>query len=278
LSARWIWWEAIALALALVLVEMGFVLLELRTAIVQDWFITLAPLLWLNVAILVLYVFLRLLAGSGEPETEHTGGRGGRGYRFLTPRFGVIRQALRPPTMKVALLLVAVGYVLSYAFLQGILVLAPSVAGPFGPLVLESPLGYGPALVWSPSQGFGMLLRPYTVAAAVALAVLSGIVVVLFLQVARRDRRALTSLTGPLAGLAVLCPACFATPAAGLVAAYLAPAVTLVGLGTGAAFAFSLGLATALLLVSLLLLWATATWLSRLLPSMSKVGSNESGR
>ncbi|MFQ5908510.1 MAG: hypothetical protein ACE5JE_06785 [Thermoplasmata archaeon] len=278
MSARWIWWEVIALALALVLVEMGFILLELRTAIVQDWFITLAPLLWLNAAILVLYVFLRQLAVRGGTATEQAEARGGRGVRFLTPHFGTIRQALRPPSMKAALLLVAVGYALSYAFLQGILVLAPSVLGPFGPLVLESPLGYGPALVWAPTQGFGMLLRPYTVAAAVALAVLSGVVVVLFMQVARRDRRALTSLTGPLAGLAVLCPACFATPAAGLVAAYLAPAVTLVGLGTGAAFAFSLGLATALLLVSLLLLWATAAWLSRLLPSPSRVGSNGSGR
>ncbi len=65
LSARWIWWETIALLLALILIEMGLVLLELRTAIVQDWFVTLAPLLWINASILVLFVFFRQL-GSTE--------------------------------------------------------------------------------------------------------------------------------------------------------------------------------------------------------------------
>ncbi|MFQ5553305.1 MAG: hypothetical protein ACE5EW_06270 [Thermoplasmata archaeon] len=278
MSPRWIWWEATALLLALVLVEMGIILVELQTAIVQDWFITLAPLVWMNASILVLFAFFRQLGSAEAAPTDQVDAGGGRVRRFLQPRFGVVREALKPPSMKVAFVLIAVGYALLYALLQGILVLTPDAFAPFGPLVLPSPLGYGPAVVWSPAGGIGILLRPYTVAAAVALAVLSGFVLVLFLRVATRDRQAFASLTGPLAGLAVLCPACFATPVAGLFVAYLAPTFTLLSLGTSAAFAFSLGLATALLLVSLLLLWATAAWLSRLLPSPPRGGLTESDR
>ncbi len=265
LSGRWIWWEATALLLALILTQMGLILLELRTSIVQDWFVTLAPLIWLNASILVLFVFFRQL-GSEDLGSSTRSSEAGHLRRLFYPRFGALRAALRPRSMKIAVVLIAVGYGILYAFLQGILVLSPNTIAPLGPLVIESPLGYGPALVWAPTQTFGLLLRPYTVAAAVALAVLSGVVLALFLRIAAKDRPVLTSLTGPLAGLAVLCPACFATPVAGLFVAYLAPAATVIGLGTGAAFAFSLGLATTLLLASLLLLWATTAWLSRVLP------------
>ena len=278
LSARWIWWEATALLLALVLIEMGLVLLELRTAIVQDWFVTLAPLLWMNASILVLFVFFRQLGSKEVGSRDRGRSEAGRLRSLLQPRFGAIRRALRPTSMRIAVLLIALGYGFLYALLQGIIVFAPNTAAPLGPLVLESPLGYGPALVWAPTRTFGVLLRPYTVAAAVTLAILSSVVLALFLRIATRHRPALASLTGPLAGLAVICPACFATPAAGLFVAYLAPAVTLAGLGTGAAFALSLGLATALLLASLILLWATAAWLSRLLPPAPMDGSNGRGR
>ncbi|MDX1534632.1 MAG: hypothetical protein R3291_03330, partial [Thermoplasmata archaeon] len=191
-----------------------------------------------------------------------SGHRRTRVIRLFHPSLRNLRRFLRPRSTRVAVVLIALGYGVLYALLQGIIVLAPNAVAPLGPLIIESPIGYGPALVWAPTATFGVLLRPYTVVAAVALAVLSGVVLTLFLRLARTDRPNLASLSGPLAGLAVLCPACFATPVAGLVVAYLAPAVTLVGLGTGAAFAFSLGLATVLLLASLLLLWATAAWLS----------------
>jgi hypothetical protein len=265
LPGRWIWWEATALLLALLLIEMGLIMLELRTAIVQDWFVTLAPLVWINASVLVLFAFFRQL-GAGDPDVRVGAREGGRWGRAFHPRFGTLRRVLRQRPTRIAVVLIAVGYGVLYAILQGILVLSPNLVAPLGPLIIESPLGYGPALVWAPTQAFGLLLRPYTVAGAVALAVLSGVVLAVFVRIAGRERPALASLTGPLAGLAVLCPACFATPVAGLLVAYLAPAVTIVGLGTGAAFAFSLGLATALLLASLFLLWATTAWLSRLLP------------
>ncbi|MEE8198735.1 MAG: hypothetical protein V3R48_03370, partial [Thermoplasmata archaeon] len=225
MSGRWIWWEATALLLALILTQMGLIFLELRTSIVQDWFVTLAPLIWLNASILVLFVFFRQL-GSDDFGSSTRSSEAGRLRRLFSPRFGALRQALRPRSMRIAVVLIATGYGILYAFLQGILVLSPSPIGSLGPLIIESPLGYGPAFVWAPTQTFGLLLRPYTVAAAVALAVLSGVVLALFLRIAAKDRPVLTSLTGPLAGLAVLCPACFATPVAGLFVAYLAPAAT----------------------------------------------------
>ena len=40
---RLIWLEVAALLLALILLEMGVVMLELRTAIIADWFVSLAP-------------------------------------------------------------------------------------------------------------------------------------------------------------------------------------------------------------------------------------------
>ncbi|MEE9164604.1 MAG: hypothetical protein V3U17_07445, partial [Thermoplasmata archaeon] len=167
LSGRWIWWEATALLLALILVEMGLILLELRTSIVQDWFVTLAPLVWVNASILVLFVFFRQM-GSDAHGSSTRSSEAGRLRRLFYPRFGALRVTLRPRSMKMAVVLIAVGYGILYAFLQGILVLSPNTNAPLGPLVLESPLGYGPALAWAPTQTFGLLLRPYTVAGAVA--------------------------------------------------------------------------------------------------------------
>ncbi len=73
---RLIWLEVAALLLALVLLEMGVVMLELRTAIIVDWFVSLAPLIWINVSAVSLYAFFRQLYGSnsgvGVPEGRST--------------------------------------------------------------------------------------------------------------------------------------------------------------------------------------------------------------
>src|SRR5438876_730229 len=50
---------AIVLA-ALVFAETGVILLELRTDRILDWFISLVPLIWIDLSVLFLYVFLRL--------------------------------------------------------------------------------------------------------------------------------------------------------------------------------------------------------------------------
>src|SRR3989440_8696839 len=58
---RSVLWLELPLILAiLVFVEFGAVLHELRTDVVLDWFVTLAPLIWINASVLVVYSFLRL--------------------------------------------------------------------------------------------------------------------------------------------------------------------------------------------------------------------------
>lgn len=48
---RLIWLEVSALLLALILLEMGVVMLELRTAIIADWFVSLAPVFSITLAV-----------------------------------------------------------------------------------------------------------------------------------------------------------------------------------------------------------------------------------
>lgn len=258
--------EATALLLGLVLLELVAILVELRTAVVTDWFVSLAPLVWLNASAVALYALLRPLAATSAEGGDRGRGEGVGWRRWLDPRFGVLQRTLRPPRARALWLGVAVLYGLVYSLLQGMVLVDPAGGIPLVATILESPVGYGPALAWSPTPFAGLLLRPYAVAAAAALAVFSGLVFVLLLARLRRDLRAGGAVSGPLAGLAVLCPACLASPAAGLVAAHLGPAASLVGLGTASLFAVNLAVATALLLGSLLLLWMTVAWLSRVLP------------
>src|SRR5437879_12211870 len=60
MRSRIIWLELSILLLALLFAEFGEVLREIRTDVVLDWCITLAPLSWLDVSLVVLYPFLRL--------------------------------------------------------------------------------------------------------------------------------------------------------------------------------------------------------------------------
>src|SRR5438034_795646 len=75
-------------------------------------------------------------------------------------------------------------------------------------VVIESAVGYGPGIAWAPTTTFGIQLRPYSVAAAVALSILSGLVFALAFHVIRRRQRVARAFPGPLLGFAVMCPAC----------------------------------------------------------------------
>jgi hypothetical protein len=154
-------------------------------------------------------------------------------------------------------------YALAYMFLQGILVADPS--GSIEPIFtdLESPIGYGPGIAWAPTSTFGVQIRPYSIAAAVVLSLLSGLVVALSLQVVISRRRAATALPAPLLGLAVMCPACVGAPLSGLFLAYLAPAAGMGGMGAASAFSRMLVISTTLLITTLLLLWIVISVLSR---------------
>ena len=155
----------------LVFVEFGAVLHELRTDVVLDWFVTLAPLIWINASVLVVYSFLRLYRDPNlvpaRPETSTIRGQG-----FLLPNFRAIREggsALRRSWTAAMIV-----YALAFAFLQGVLVIDPS--GSIEPVstVLASPVGYGPGFVWAPTTTFGVVVRPFSVATALALSLLSG--------------------------------------------------------------------------------------------------------
>src|SRR5438034_7332593 len=60
MRSRIIWLELSILLLTLLFAEFGEVLREIRTDVVLDWFITLAPLIWIDASIVVLYAFFRL--------------------------------------------------------------------------------------------------------------------------------------------------------------------------------------------------------------------------
>jgi hypothetical protein len=262
-QSRLLWLELAAILVALMTLEAGAILIELRTSIILDWFIALVPLVWLNVSVLFVYAFLRQLLYR-VPATEAPGGPRRGLPNLLRVDFAALKAALQRPVMKLLWVLSGLVYGLLYMYLQGMLIVDP--AGDIVPLfsILESPIGYGPAVAWAPTTTFGFLLRPYTLAAAVALSLLSGLVLALFASLFAASREAVKALPGPIAGFGVMCPACVASPATGLFLAYLAPAVTLAGLGSASIFSVTLAVSTALLLTALLLLWTTAAWLSRI--------------
>ncbi len=267
---RLLWLEAATLLLGLILVEASVMLMELRRAIILDWFVTIVPLIWLNVSILFVFLFVRLGFGSAGQTRSESGEPEGRAGKLLSPDPRSLQSASRRPWFKPWWAGIALGYGLVYMFLQGTLVVDPS--GHLVPVisVFESPIGYGPGLAWAPTTTFGLLLRPYTLAATVALSLFSGLVLTLLLVFLSAGREAMKAVPGPLAGLGVICPTCIGTPATGLFLAYVTPAVAFVGLGPASLFSVTLAISTGILMGTLLLLWVTASWLTRLL---SRVGA-----
>ncbi len=60
MRARVVWLEISLILVALAFAELGEVLRELRTDIVLDWFVSLAPLIWINASAVALYALVRL--------------------------------------------------------------------------------------------------------------------------------------------------------------------------------------------------------------------------
>lgn len=258
--------ELAAIGLGLVLIQLGTLFVELQTSSVTDWFITLAPLIWVNVSVLFVFALFRQLHRGA-----HEAGTGLQSvWDRLKPDWDSLKRTVGRRRLRIIWLVGGLGYALGYALLQGILVVDVTGSIVVGAVFLPSPIGYGPGVAWSPVPSVGLLLRPYTLGAGVALSIYSGLILALFARVLSLSRRHLVGVSGPLASLAVICPACIATPATGLFVAYIAPAATLVGLGTLPLFSATLAASTTLLLISLFLLWWTVAWLSRILaPAMA---------
>lgn len=272
MRARIVWLELSLILLTLTFAELGEVLRELRTDVVLDWFVSLAPLIWINVSVVVLYAFVRLYrrpdlaslpAGAARPRTS----------AFLLPNFRALRGG--GGGFRRIWAGAAVAYALVYMFLQGMLVvdLSGSIEPIFTPL--ESAVGYGPGIAWAPTSSIGVQIRPYSVAAAVVLSFLSGLVVALSLRLVTASRRTVTALPGPLLGFAVMCPACVGAPVSGLFLAYAAPFAAMGGLGSASAFSRMLVFSTALLIFTLVLLWIVISLLSNLSASGLRVEATE---
>src|SRR5919201_2455867 len=254
--------ELLLILFALSFAEFGEVLREIRTDVVLDWFVTLAPLIWIDASILVLYAFFRLyLRPDLVPPRSPAATK--RASTFLVPSTRVLRA--RGSSIRKIWAFSSFVYAIAYAFLQGIFVVDP--AGSLQPVfvVIESALGYGPGIAWAPTTTFGIQLRPYSVAAAAALSTLSGLVFALAHQVVTTTPRAARALPGPLLGLAVLCPACAGGPVSGLFVAYVAPIAFMGGMGSAFAFSRLLEFSTLLLVVTLVLLWAVISFLTNVL-------------
>ena len=271
MRARIVWLEISLILLALAFAEAGEVLRELRTDVVLDWFVSLAPLIWINVSIVVLYAFFRFFLGPDLVPTAGTVRTGA--VSFLVPNFRIIRD--RGKTFRSAWGIAALAYALAYALLQGIIVV--DLSGSLQPVfvVIESAVGYGPGIAWAPTTTFGIQLRPYSIAAAFALSLLSGLVFALAFQVVAMGRRTGRTLPGPLLGLAVMCPACAGGPVSGLFLAYVAPIAFMGGMGSASAFSRLLGFSTVLLVVTLVLLWTVISFITNvLLPDVSTTAAD----
>src|SRR5439155_12907551 len=181
---------------------------------------------------------------------------------FLVPNTRVLRGGTR---LRKVWAISAVAYAVTYAFLQGVFVV--DLSGSLQPVfvVIESVVGYGPGIAWAPTTTFGVQLRPYSVAAAVALSILSGLVFALAFHVIRRRQRVARAFPGPLLGFAVMCPACAGGPVSGLFLAYIAPIAFMGGMGSASAFSRLLGFSTLLLIVTLVLLWTVISFLTNVL-------------
>src|SRR5881396_392889 len=94
MRSRIIWLELSILLLTLLFAEFGEVLREIRTDVVLDWFITLAPLIWIDASIVVLYAFFRLYF-TPELVPPRTSAAMKRVSAFLVPNTRVLRGGTR---------------------------------------------------------------------------------------------------------------------------------------------------------------------------------------
>src|SRR5436309_6515442 len=272
MRARVVWLEMSLILVALTFAELGEVLRELRTDVVLDWFVSLAPLIWINASAVVLYALGRLYFSSALAPPAPDASRA-RAVLFLVPTFRILRA--RANRFRSVWAIASVAYAVAFGFLQGIFVvdLSSSLQPVF--VVIESAVGYGPGIAWAPTTTFGVQLRPYSIAAAIALSLLSGLVFALAFQVVTRSRRARRALRGPLLGFAVLCRACASGPLSGLFLAYVAPIAFMGGIGSASAFSRLLGFSTVRLLVTLVLLWTVISFITNvLLPDVSTTAAD----
>ena len=248
--------EITLIVLLLLYFELLGLMRDLTTSLIYDWLPTLAPLVWINISIPFIYVFLRNLIISNSAANA------GRLARLFSPNFGNLRTLAQNTIFRRLWVVLSIIYFAAYGYLQGMIVI--DINGGLEPrfLIVESSVGYGPVLVWAPANFFGVVLRPYILSAALALSLVGGFLMAAFISLLASKQKIATALPGPLAGLAVLCPTCLTSPAMGLILAYIAPTAAVLGIGT-AFFNLILTLSTTLLVATLLMQWIALSIISR---------------
>src|SRR6266511_3850356 len=173
-ARRFLFRACLALGLVVGLIEASAITRDFARGDITDPWLALFPLLWIDLALLVVL----LLSLGFLTQTKSEGGTAHGWWARMVPRFETLAAALRPGPLRARILLIGIAYAIILSFLQGIIVVDPSGAllpdGTAYPVldVTGGPIGWGPKLVWAPDPFFGVLLRPYTVAATALLGTL----------------------------------------------------------------------------------------------------------
>jgi len=264
-----LWTCAYAVAVVLLFQGYGLALGVLEGSILDPW-LAAVPVVWFDIALIGLLLFLWGLSFGG-PRRTHSAPR-----TWFEPEYPAIRAALRSSTVRSWILGAGAAYAFVLMLLTGMIVIDPAGGAPSGASgfpffeIFDAPLGWGPKLVWAPNPYFVLIVRPFTAAITVLLAMLAGFGIGLVAHAWRSVRPTAAqgrSAAGATAGLLVLCPACAAPPAFALFAGLFTPAaageaVAAGGLAIGPVMAFS----TAMLLLSVVLLWAGVARASQAVP------------
>jgi len=236
------------------------ILKEIRTAIIYDWFIILAPLLWINLSIPFTYYLLRKILSS---ESNYYRVVHGGKLSYLIPDFRNLRELVRLRFFKMLWIGTSLAYFILYAYLQGMLVLSPS--GDIEPrlMVVEGSIGYGPVLVFAPADFLGVVVRPYLASAALAISISSGLVITLSIIALFSSKRIAGVLPASFIGLAVCCPACLTTPTLAFLISLMTSLSLTTSFATASTFSNLLLISTTLLITSLTLTWIAISFLSK---------------
>ena len=230
--------EATSLTYILFITE-GYILLnQIRYSTVTNWLTVLMPIVWINISIINLFIFFRLIQSS--------------------LRFQFIRNMGKNFTS--LWILAATVFFLLYSLIQGSLII--DFSGGMTPRlsVIDSLIGYGPTVILVPTSSIGFILTPYIFASAITISIFAGLLVSLMITLRTLGYRFILS---PLTGFTVICPTCMLNPFIGFLSGYL----TITGILSGAvsaSIASTLFIASTILyIVSLALMWTALIVISR---------------
>jgi len=243
----------------LLILELYGLILEMRTAIIYDWLVVLAPFVWINFSALYLYYLFRELTTSRSSQAPV----GRRWYIYFRPDFTNLRRVIRNRRVKLMWFFFSSAYFLLYSYLQGVLAINPSGGMETRFLIVYGSVGYGPAVVWVPIEYFGIVMRPYLTLAALAISISSGLIITLFILLLLGKRRVLNMFPASLMGFTVLCPTCLTSPVSAFLIAFTAGLASTAGFAFSSLFAAVLAVSTILLVVSLILIWMSISVLSK---------------